>query len=325
MGAEVSVVADTAGGNFIGWVNEWDAIVSLSGTYSFTASGNDYLKALYKTDVEGANAVIFKNAKAAAGKGQILEMQYYVAGDEVVFPDAPSQAGYDFTGWCVTTEEIKTALAAGEDITVAAEWTPAKTYIDVTVSGGKIITEAQQNGKYLAYNLLTVVADTAPEGKKFAYWIDAKGNIMSYDAEYKNYPAQSIELNAIYIEEDEETDYQPLVFISANPTTQGEKITYTLSWEVNETVGEVVSAGLIVVDKGEYNADTFYHTTEDIEVFDRVLDSEQITQKNTYNIGKSESYYNHTYIARVFVVYNDMATGKSVTVYSDEIETYKFV
>ena len=137
IGATVTVVANGTN-TFLGWMNEAGALVSTTDTYTFTTTGDDYLKAVYMSVVEGVNVVTFKNGKAASGNGQILDMQYYAAGEEVTFPDAPTQAGYDFTGWSMTAEEIQTALAAGEDVTVTANWEASKVYIDVIVNGGTI-------------------------------------------------------------------------------------------------------------------------------------------------------------------------------------------
>ena len=322
IGATVTVVSNGSN-SFVGWMNESGAIVSETEEYTFTTSGNDTLKAVYMTEVEGVNAVVFKNGKAAGGKGQVIDMQYYASGDVLVLPDAPTQAGYEFTGWSMTAEEIEAKLAAGEDVEIVANWEAAKIYINVTVTGGTISTEAQSNGQYLAYNSLEVVAGEAEEGKKFAYWTDASGNIMSYDAEYKFFPATDTELIAVYVAEDEEVEYKPLVFIAADPTTSGEKITYTLSWDVDSTIGVVTSAGLMVVNKNDYNEDTFYHGTTDTNVFDRALGASATLQQNTYSIGKSSSYYDNTYVACTFVVYTDATTGESVTVYSELIEVYK--
>ncbi|MBQ1977808.1 MAG: InlB B-repeat-containing protein, partial [Ruminococcus sp.] len=157
IGASVTVVANMVDGvEFLGWMNESGAVVSASDTYNFIASGNDYLQAVYMTPVEDVNVVLFKNAKAAGGNGQLLDMQYYAAGDVVDFPDAPAQTGYVFTGWSMTPDVIQAKLSAGEDVIVTATWELAKIYIDVTVKGGTITTTPQANGKYLAFNALTV-------------------------------------------------------------------------------------------------------------------------------------------------------------------------
>jgi len=322
IGASVTVVAPAVDGvEFIGWMNQDGGIESTSDTLTFNTSGNDYFKAAYKTVVEGVNVVIFKNAKAKGGNGQILDMQYYASEDEITFPDAPTQAGYTFKGWSLTAEEIKAALAAGQDVIVTSVWELAKIYIDVTVNGGTISTPAQSNGKYLAYNAVTVVAGEAPAGQKFAYWTDADGKIMSYDIEYKLYPAQSIELTAVYVAESETIEKQALVTIAGDPTVDGEKITYTISWDVDTSVGKITNYGLVVVDENDYDQGTFYHGSGDSKLFDRAVSTSKVNNTTTINLGNR--LYAHSYNAIAFVIYTDAATGEAVTAYSDMITTYK--
>jgi len=323
VGAEITVVANASADKFLGWMNESGAVVSVNDTYTFIASGNDCFKALYQTSVEGVNAVVFKNNKAAGGRGQILDMQYYAAGDEILFPGTPTQAGYDFVGWNMTEEEIQAQLAAGMDVEVNPVWELAKVYIDVVVKGGTISTTAQENGKYLAYSALTVVANEAPEGQKFAYWTDADGNIMSYNAEYKSFPAKNVELKAVYVSDDTVIEKQALVFLTADPTTEGEKITYTMSWNIDESIGKVTLAGLVVVDAENYNEATFYHGSGDSKIFDRALSTAQITQENTTAVSLGNRLYGHTYYAVTFVTYTDAITKESVTIYSVMDITYK--
>ena len=326
IGATVTVVANTVDGvEFIGWVNEAGAIASKSYTYTFTTSGNDYLKAMYKTEVAGVYSVTFMNDKAFGGNGQILDMQYYAAGDEIVFPDAPSQAGFDFTGWNMDAAAIQAKLAAGENVTVLAKWEVAKVYVAITVNGGKVTytigTDAE--GKYRAYNRTVVTADAAPAGQKFAYWTDGNGVLMSYDEAYEFYPAADTVLNAVYVDEAETVTRQPVVTMAADPTTTGEKITYYLSWDIPETVGTVTNVGFMIVNKSDYNEETFYLGTTDSKVFTGTLPAANNVPKKTFTAGKGGSLYDNTYVACTWVKYKDAATGEIVTIYSELIEVYK--
>ncbi len=317
----VTVVASTTNGNeFMGWLNSEGAIVSLSETFTFTTSGNDYFKAMYQTEVEGVNLVVHKNGKAAGGNGQILDLQYYVAGDEVVAPDDPAQTGYSFTGWNMTAEEIQAELQNGNDVTVLSNWARETKFITITVDGGTF--NGVESVQHPAYAAATVVADSPADGMKFAYWTNAEGKVVSYDAEYKFYPAADTYLKANFVAENAEIEYQAIASLAADPTTEGEKITYTMSWDVPEAVGEFSLAGLMVVDAEDYNADTFYHGSGDSKIFDRALSGSMLIPKNTYGIAKSASYYGHTYYACTWVQYID-ANGEIVTVYSDMITVEK--
>ncbi len=318
----VTVISSASNGNeFMGWINESGAIVSTSESFTFTTSGNDYFKAMYQTNVEGVNLVVFKNDRAAGGNGQILDMQYYTAGDDITAPDTPTLAGYVFAGWDKTPSQAKAEIAKGNDVTVLANWTRAIVYVTVTAEGGAV-EGATADNKYAAYGAVTVKADTPADGMKFAYWTNAEGKVVSYDAEYKFYPAADTYLKANFVAENAEIEYQAIASLAADPTTQGEKITYTMSWNVPEAVGEFKLAGLMVVDAEDYNADTFYHGSGDSKLFDRALSGSMLIPKNTYGITKGASYYGHTYYACTWVQYVD-ANGETVTVYSDMIAVEK--
>jgi hypothetical protein len=223
----------------------------------------------------------------------------------------------------MTAEEIGAALAAGQDVTVLPTWTAKIVYVGVSVNGGQITAGmADGNGGYLYNRAVTVVADAAESGMKFAYWTNAQGKVVSYDSEYKFYPAEDTALKANYIEESAEIEYEAIVSLGADPTTAGEKITYTLSWNVPEAVGEFKLAGLMVVDAEDYNPDTFYHGSGDSKLFDRALSGSMLIPKNSYGITKGASYYGHTYYACTWVQYVD-ANGETVTVYSDMVEVQK--
>ena len=322
IGTTVTLVANDAPDvEFLGWMNEAGAIVSTTDTYTFTATGKDFFKAIYKTIVEDVNVVLFKNPKAAGGNGQILDMQYYAAGDVVEFPDAPTQAGFTFTGWNMTQSDIQNKLAAGSDVVVLANWERAKIYVSVVANGGQITTAPQPNGLYLAYGAVTVKADTAEAGQKFAYWTDANGKVMSYLETYKFYPSQNTELTAVYVGENEVVNKKALVSIAGDPTTDGEKITYTVSWELDESMGTITNYGIVIVDADDYNPDTFYHGSGDSNLFDRAAKATNAVDTKSLTVSGRE--YDHTYYAIAFIIYQDAATGQTVTHNSDMIEITK--
>ncbi len=324
IGTKVTLTAfSSADSEFMGWVNpETGTVLSTSEIYSFVSTGNDYVKATYKSDIEGINLVAYKNGKAANGNGQILDMQYYSAGDEIAVPDAPSGAGYNFAGWDKTVEEIQSELEASRDVTVLANWEINKEYVTVTVNGG--LVNGAASASVLEYANITVISNTPENGKKFAYWTDAAGNVVSYNAEYSFYPSEDTVLSAVFVAEDAYIDRQPIISLSADQSTEGEKITYFLSWDIDESIGTVTNAGLMIVNKNDYNADTFYHNSGDVNIFDRALGSAQISQSNSYAIIKSDSKYDNTYCACTWVQYTDAATAETITVYSDIAEVTKF-
>ncbi|MBQ7999895.1 MAG: InlB B-repeat-containing protein, partial [Ruminococcus sp.] len=214
IGADVTVTANTIEElEFMGWYDPINGqVLSADYSYSFTTSGNDFVKAMYKVDVEGVSSVVFLNDKASGGLGQVLDMQYYAAGDDIVVPADPAQVGYDFAGWNMTVEEIQAEIAAGNNVTVIANWTRQIVKVQVTVTGGS------GTGQYNANAAVTVVANTAPEGQRFAYWtID--GVVKSYSETLKFYPTSDCQVEAVFVAEDAEIEYQILVNVDTIDTT----------------------------------------------------------------------------------------------------------
>ncbi|MGN0452785.1 MAG: CotH kinase family protein [Ruminococcus sp.] len=324
IGATVTVTAVESGNTFIGWLNEGGTIVSTDLSYTFISSGNDYLKAQFSVAIEGVNTVTFKNDKANGGRGFIVDMQYYAAGDEIIFPDGPSQAGYDFAGWNMTAEQIQAELAAGNDVVVLATWTVRQVYYNVVVNGGTI-SDGTTEGEFLANRAVTVIAGAAPEGQKFAYWVDQNGKIKSYKAEYKFFVSYDIELTAVYVDEAEEIEYKVLAEITGDNTVAGNYINWTYSWYVPETEAgfDHVQSGILLIEDTYYNADTFYYGSGAANMVQYAPGTSAQLPENTWNTSKKDSFVGTTWHAVCWVRYID-AEGNAQIVYSDEVIVTKY-
>ncbi len=330
IGTSVTLVASTTNGNeFMGWMNATTgAIVSTTETLTFTASGGDFFKAVYKTSVDSVNLVVFKNDKAAGGNGQILDMQYYAAGDEVVFPADPGRPGYDFAGWDHTAEQIQTKLAAGQDVTILPTWKVKEVYVKVSVNGGAITSggATDGNGGYRYNQSVTVKADAAPEGQKFAYWVDQNGKVNSYNAEYTFLAYFDTELTAVYVGADEEIEYEAIVGISANTTVDDVRIGYSYFWEVPAELGTFVQGGVLVVEQKNYNEATFIAGVKaaglDANVTEANPAAAQVNPLAGFTSNKTGSQLGTYWYAKSYVQYRD-ANGEIQTVYSDMIEAAK--
>ncbi len=326
IGTAVTVVASTTNGNtFIGWVNVANnQIVSTSETYTFNTTGNDFVKAMYQTDVTGANLVVFKNDKS----NQIREMQYYAYGDTIVFPNNPSQVGWDFTGWDHTEAQIQTKLQAGQDVTVLAKWTLAPMYVDITVVNG---TAPNGNGEY-GYNVqLTITADAAPDGQKFAYWVDQDGNVRSYVSKYTFFPMTDMTLTAVYVDEDATIDYNVLVYIDNidTITTDGKNV-FSYSWNVpvTQTAGTenaltYVGSGVLAIDEDYYYDGALVVGTTAPNSYQRTPDSAHSTAVNSFSWTKSNVAVGDTWVARAYVQYKIAGDNTVHTAYSDIVTATK--
>ncbi len=317
VGATVTVtVKEVAGATFLGWMNPANGtIVSDNMSYTFIASGNDYLNAMYSSQIEGVEMVVFKNDKSGY-YGKILDMQYYAAGDEISFPVAPTQVGFDFAGWNMTEADIQAAVEAGQDVTVLATWTKQVVPVQVTVNGGT------GTGTYNANSAVTVTANEAPEGQKFAYWTDVQGNIRSYNTEYKFYPIADTTLTAVFVAEDEVIDYQILVSLDSIDTTSiADKNVFYYSWYCPEGY-TFLKAGIVAVNKDNYNEATFVAGTDDSNVYDRSPSGANLIPVNTYSWSKSNVTSGQTWMAKAYVQYR-ADDGQVVTVYSSVVEATK--
>ena len=229
-GKKVSVTAQATNGNrFVGWMDAKNGeLVTTSRTYTFYTSGNDVLMAIFDTDLAGQGLVIFKNDKT----NQIIDIQYYSAGDTIVMPDAIKYPGYEFISWQYTAAQIKDKLANG-DVTVYPVWKTKDVYFDITVSGGSVTKNSgTSDGKYIGYKGTTVTAYKAPAGKHFAYWMDEYGNILSYDQEYKFYPYRDITLTAVFLGSSS-TILTPEITGTREPAPEAPKETFTVYFQNN--------------------------------------------------------------------------------------------
>ena len=296
---------------FIGWIDTATGkVLSTDETYSFISSGNDFYKAMYKADLDGAQLVIFYHDKAK----QQLDVQYYSAFDEIIFPADAVAAGWEFAGWSMTSAEIIKEIAAGRDVIVTPVWKKILSYVSLNVIGGTAEGTTNSEGKFLVNILAVVTADAAPEGMKFAYWKDDNGTIRGYEETLRIYPATDTTLTAVYVPVDTEIEYKALTSLDSF-SEAGSFGNITISWYVpaEQNNWTFAGAGHIAVDKTAYNKDTFYHGTSDTNVFDRNADSNQ--PSGTY-VWTGPFYVGHTVYVKTWVQYFTEA-GELVIIYSD--------
>ncbi len=321
IGASVTVVAmSNSDAEFMGWINPANGqILTKEYTYSFTTSGNDFIKAMYKTDIDGVNSVIFKNGKAYSGNGQILDMQYYAYGDEITTPANPSQVGFDFKGWDTTEEGIQENLKNNKDTEVLATWKAHLVYVPVEIIGGTGEGTVDAQGNYVANLKMTLTADEAPEGMRFGYWtLDSK--VMSYSEVCTFYPYAACKVEAVFIDEDTQPEYQAVVKINTIDTVTEEiKNIFYYSWCVPEAGMGVtyVKAGIVAMNEKFYDGTNLYVGSPESNMFDRSPEGTTANKaENTYTWTKTNVAVGDTWVAKAYVQYRT-ADGTLHTVYSD--------
>lgn len=316
--ATVIITAKTTNSNtFIGWINENGLLVSTKPTYTFVTTGNDYLRAVYETDIEDAVLVTFKNDKA----NQILDSQHYMEGDEVFFPELPTNATHLATGWSMSAEEIETAIREGRNVTVVPTWEKIQIYVTVSVTGGT--AQGLTGGKSLRYGEVTVSADNAPQNQKFAYWINQNGKVVSYKSDYTFYPAEDTSLTAVYVKESETIGYEVLQSIMMDTSSEDKDInTVFLSWEVPEGSGVTfVQAGALLVNSEKYDETTFYKGTPDTNVTKWTPTSINQIPSKTITVNKKGVEIGSTWYIQGWITYT--VNGETVTTYTDLVSVIK--
>ena len=319
----VTVVANASSDNeFIGWMNNNQLIVSTDLEYTFTTTGDDFLKAMYVTEIEDSSLVIFKNDKA----NQIVDLQYYVTGDEITLPDPLNNAMFTFKYWTfdgeteITADDIEAKVANGENVTVIPKWEKILVYLNIDVINGSITTGLPVNGKYLRLGKMAVTADAAPAGQKFAYWaqVDADGNEIkkkSYQTYFEFYPAEDMILKAIYVDEFATIDYEILMDINMDTSSESADANPVIvSWEVPDTY-KFVQGGALLVNEANYKPETFIKGTTDSNVAKLTPGSALQKPATTIVANKKGVNAGETWVLQIWVTYNDGT--KDVTVYSD--------
>ncbi|MBQ7134430.1 MAG: InlB B-repeat-containing protein [Ruminococcus sp.] len=261
VGVSVTVTANGIN-QFIGWVNNNGLVLTTDVTYTFITTGDDYLKAIYKTNNPEATSVVFKNDKT----NQIIDTQYYVEGDEIIMPTLPTNATHLATSWSMTAEEIKASVARGEAVTVVPIWEQIFAYVNIRAIGGTVNNESSVS--IIRYSGFTLLADDAPAGQKFAYWSDQNGKPISYKSECELYVGSDTVYTAVFIDENETIDYEIILNVDIDTASDSpDTNTAMLGWEVPEASGiKFVQAGALLVDEEKYNAETFYKGTVDSNV-----------------------------------------------------------
>ena len=83
-----------------------------------------------------------------------------------------------------------------------------------------------------------------------------------------------------------------------------------------------VKAGIVAVNKDNYNEETFVAGSADSNVYDRNPDAANNIPANTFTWTKSNVASGQTWVAKAYVQYKD-SSGTIITVYSPVVEAVK--
>lgn len=190
----------------------------------------------------------------------------------------------------------------------------------VNVINGTIKNKNTSSARLNKDSKATVIADEAPEGKKFGYW-KKNGSTASYNASYSFVVSSNIELEAVYVDSDDSFDKAVQARITASKKiVEDNKEKLLVTSEVGVPEGcKIVKAGLVAtsnkdkaktlsVDTVSSNSDTFVKLDSGITARNYVYD----WKKN--NVKDGDVWY-----VKSCVIYTD-ENGTEITKYGDLVE-----
>ena len=296
LGEKVKLVAVPADDSkFVYWKDSVGRVLCTSPEFTFELGCEEVLTVYFFE--KSKHLVTFKN-----GNGEIIKSDYLVEGEEIVFPEPPTLLGHKFIGWDKTAEEIKESK---DDIIVTALFEKLAQTITVEVRGGS------GSGQYNIKDYVIVEADEPEAGKKFAYWEDALGNIVSFNPTYGFTAARDIVLTAVYVSEADLIEEQAKIAITSITVTD-DKITFVAERAVPEG-NTIILHGIIATNNPVIGSSEagFVIGRED------VYKAQALTKGlvGIFVLNKAAEL-NETWYARGYVIYKD-SEGNVFTVYSD--------
>ena len=314
VGASFTVTAQPDAGKFLYWKNENGKIVSYDEEYSFIVASAVHLTAVFSQSYTNRGYVTFLTAF-----DQELSRRLYSAttsADRIEVPVSPEVNDYVFVGWSI---DGKTAIAAenlGAEIVAALQngnvtLTPIYTQVDVTYT--VTVINGTGSGEYASNINIAVTANPSAEGKKFAYWIDESGKIVSYKETYVFLVTSDTTLEAVYVDDDEYVGSDAVIAvtdITNDPAANA--IHFVVTREIPEEY-TVVQNGILLTKDASLGQD------EDAFVIGAQGaikgTAAYNTNKGTYIATKGNVQPGETWYARGYLVYLD-TNGELVYIYS---------
>ena len=175
----------------------------------------------------------------------------------ITIPSVPMIDGYRFVGWrldkvVMTEEETRQALIPliknGGDIIVDAVFEQLETTYHLTIKNGEI-SGGSENGKtsgdFSPATLITIKANKAKTGMKFAYWM-RDGMIISYDSTFSmRMTSKDTTVEAVYVKSSEDVEkLGTAVMEKVNPQKDIGKISFVSLCTVPEG-SKIIYAGIV--------------------------------------------------------------------------------
>ena len=311
------------GYDFLYWIDDLGKIVAYSEAYTFMFTGKITLTAVYSQASTGV--VTFMS-----GYNQINSSMCYGSADEITLPTPYAKSGYTFKFWSIngttecTASDIYTASQSG-NVTVKAVYEADEVYYNLTINGGTIVsvdnntTDAgNTTGSYNRVNAIKVKANEAEAGKKFAYWTDQDGKVLSYSTSCYLYLNKDTTITAVYVDESETVEKTAIAEISAiSYDDVNNKMGVTATIDVPDDC-IIVSGGLLATNDLTVGSSPDNFTYENA-LYKKVVNKESSKLTHyEYNWTKSKVSYGDIWFLRAYVTYKD-ANGNTYEVYGDVV------
>lgn len=213
-------------------------------------------------------SVVFRGFNSSLLSNEAYDLPVGTA-DAIKVPAAAIINGYVWKGWNldgkIYSEEaivpvIKDKLEKGNSVSVSSEYEKVDLSYKLIVNNG-VLENGAQSGSYKTSDIITVTANDAQKGEKFAYWLK-NGQIANFDSTWNFYmPEKDTTVTAVYVNESDtiketgissietiksDKTANQLTFVSIGSVPQGCKI------EISGVVASSKNANDVTVNNAEF-------------------------------------------------------------------------
>ncbi|MDP4152626.1 MAG: hypothetical protein Q8865_04170 [Bacillota bacterium] len=303
-GSSIHITATPSDGDtFAYWQDTISgSIISTQPSCDFIMGENISVKAVFvriPTAETTQFTVIFKDKS-----GKILQSSSVGKGLAASPPSTPNFAGYQFTGWDKSFNNVTS------DLTVNAVYKRLDTTYTVTVVNGTLSTGGT-SGQFKFDMPVTVVANTAPSGQKFSYW-SQDGVKISTDSTYNYFaPMNATTLEAVFVSSAVSAVNSPFITLSSD--IQMDSVNKTIMFTANRSV----PSGYTLVESGVLllKSNTPLTAELTIDTANVIRGKIKNNSTNQFYIRKCNVTSGDTWYARAYLIYKD-ADGNVIIVYS---------
>ena len=303
-GSTVKLVCSDEG--FMGYMDTRFATLSEDSEYTFTLSGATTVYSFSKNTNSSKVMVIYRNTNTAK---QILAFSTYsdISKMKGHLVDSASLFGYEFVAWDKTVEEIKGLANSGEStIVVNPVYSTTTEKCEISATNGTVNGETSAN--VIIGSQITLTADTPELDKKFAYWTNSSGDIISDQSTFMMFALYDETYRAVYVSSDEELNLVASSSLKYSYLEEADRIEIFTQ--------KFIPSGITVKENG-----LLYVKDEEIEESEMTLENVDGTTlcKLSHTVTNTSGFVRNTasceeYIClRPFIIYEE--NGETLTVY----------